>query len=416
MRRRTAGLLCLLGVLGVTWLASSKGRRFLSHEPRFAARDSSGIRIAESVYPSAEPGDQWFVDSIALLRVGASDGAEPYLLTAVQGGYILPGDDVVVVDAMARDIRLFNRDGDHIRTFGGRGGGPGKFKSALATALVPPDTILAWDIAQRRLTWFTAGGSVAREVSFASYAAATRIPLVFSPLDWRIAPDGSLVVVTPKMTTRPGMIETSRSMSLILDSGRTGLAFYETPKRQQLLVNGYGMLSPFARPSAFAVGIVPELRVFVAGRVAGWQVDSYDRGGVLREILRAHIPRVPLNRQVVQEARAIVASDRYPEPERTARRTAFEKLNLPDSTPAISDILVDESGWLWVARWSGVGAPDDPVFDVFDIEGRWQRSVKVPANAGDVLAIAADRMLTRAKDSDGVPYVELHAIRKTHRR
>jgi len=90
----------------------------------------------------------------------------------------------------------------------------------------------------------------------------------------------------------------------------------------------------------------------------------------------------------------------------------LERLPVPDSTPAISTLHVDQRGYLWIGRWWGSGADGEPVYDVFDTNGRWLGPVVIPAALGRILSIGDDRLLTRMIDQAGVQSVGVYRLRK----
>jgi hypothetical protein len=62
------------------------------------------------------------------LRIGSVDGGGPAAFGRIKGVQILAAGHIAVLDAMAKEIRVFDSFGQHLATFGGEGEGPGEFR------------------------------------------------------------------------------------------------------------------------------------------------------------------------------------------------------------------------------------------------------------------------------------------------
>ena len=89
-----------------------------------ATTDSSGVRITES---SAADAPTWSVGELPEVRIGSVEGEEPYLFDRIRTAFLLSDGRIVVADAGSRQFRYFSAEGEHIRTVGRRGRGPGEF-------------------------------------------------------------------------------------------------------------------------------------------------------------------------------------------------------------------------------------------------------------------------------------------------
>jgi hypothetical protein len=98
-----------------------------------------------------------------LAVIGVKDGAA-HVLSGVRGALILPGGEIAVADGATQEIRIFSGAGDHLTTFGGKGGGPGEFRGLSAIRHGPGGGICAWDSTLSRLTCFSATGAVVTSV------------------------------------------------------------------------------------------------------------------------------------------------------------------------------------------------------------------------------------------------------------
>jgi hypothetical protein len=60
------------------------------------------------------------------LRIGTVEGGGPMSFGVIRSVAVLPDGRIAVADGQAEEVRLFARDGQHLRTFGGAGAGPGE--------------------------------------------------------------------------------------------------------------------------------------------------------------------------------------------------------------------------------------------------------------------------------------------------
>jgi len=107
-----------------------------------------------------------------VLRIGKGREEEPYLFQSIMGAARLSDGSVVVMDWPSGEIRRFDRRGRYLLSFGGKGEGPGEFKSPrgglrrLADTLVVLDsdgTVARFDPEGRLLGEIPAHGLIVRD-------------------------------------------------------------------------------------------------------------------------------------------------------------------------------------------------------------------------------------------------------------
>jgi hypothetical protein len=65
------------------------------------------------------------------LRIGSVDGEGPTTFGELKALVVDSAGRIVVLESQAQEIRSFDRNGRHLATFGGKGGGPGEFENAF---------------------------------------------------------------------------------------------------------------------------------------------------------------------------------------------------------------------------------------------------------------------------------------------
>ena len=110
-----------------------------------------GSDASESV-PVAE----WTV--VEELRIGSVDD-ERQMLTQVQALAVDEAGRVYIAQPQDGVVRVFDADGEPVRTIGGPGQGPGEFERLTALGLLA-DTLWTTDLTSRRVTFFSLDGEL----------------------------------------------------------------------------------------------------------------------------------------------------------------------------------------------------------------------------------------------------------------
>lgn len=84
--------------------------------------------ILRVVNQPPEAGSQPTLEAEEELRVGTVEDVGPESFGMVRSVAVLPDGRFAVADGQAEEVRLFGPEGQHLRTFGGRGAGPGELE------------------------------------------------------------------------------------------------------------------------------------------------------------------------------------------------------------------------------------------------------------------------------------------------
>ncbi len=193
------------------------------------AVDSAGVRVVVSD-PSASDAT-CAVGEEPLLVVGDREDDPAHLFGRVVGAARLSDGSVAVVDPTVNQVRVFDDTGEHLRSLGRLGDGPGEFKNAWLAWVRPGDTLWVGDHRPWRYNVFAADGVWSRAVeldpiyqnpsrgggvlSTGLLVAARRTPASESSFDTPDTliveahdPDGKLVGVLARLPNqRAGQIE-----------------------------------------------------------------------------------------------------------------------------------------------------------------------------------------------------------------
>ena len=159
IRRSVATVLAGSAVVCVLAFLACRGDSSPTNEWDGVVRDSAGVQIVENFGMPLWPGGPGW-EFTEVLRIGALDGPPEYQFGNITGIQVLSDGRIVIVDAMAYNVRFFSPDGVHERTVGRKGGGPGELGSGGHGLLKGPgDTLIVGDGGASRMHVFSPDGS-----------------------------------------------------------------------------------------------------------------------------------------------------------------------------------------------------------------------------------------------------------------
>lgn len=358
-------------------------------------RDSAGIEIVENAAPSRPSVAVAEVD----LTIGVADGDPAYAFGDLVDVAVDRRDRFLVLDQQAYELKIFDRYGRLVVAAGGPGEGPGEFSDGVASLAVGSgDSIYVADYF-RRINVFAPDGESVRSIAMPpqvviGLSVLDDRTLLGRALNYYLSPGGSF-------ETFDGLVRISSSDGSI----DTLLTFdYQHPD--------FG--TPASMRSPVLVGVAFWDRL-VDGSVA-WA--ALDRDRVFVQQLSGSVTRIVTfsgwnMRRVTEHERSELveyvnrgarASGREPRP-------IAPSMVFPVHLPAITAIRADPDGGFWVQRMGQLAQAEPmglhtetgwlggPLWDVFDLQGRYRGTVRVPPRfrltrviAGGAVGIQKDEM------------------------
>lgn len=373
--------------------------------------DSAGVEIVVSSGEGWSGEDGWEVAAGPTVELGDAAGQEEDRLFRVMDAARFPDGRIVILSAGTSELKIYDAEGNHLRSIGSEGEGPGEFRQ-LARMDVSGDTLHAFGLSTRRVSVFLSDGTLVRSFSLEPPREGA-LPDYVGRL-----PDGSILA---RVTDFGGMMGGGGT-----EVAQRPVAFHVygpggTPRDSVAALPGQRR---FVRRSGTAIQIrtlpfeprpVAALgggRVYLGGgREHGIDVRAPD-GRLLRSIRSDQEPE-----PVTDELREAYVQERLEEAEDAERRRSLRKMygEMPfgESVPAYTDLLVDAAGNLWVEepRLPGDSAR---TWTVFDSTGARLGPVDMPARFA-LLAAGEDWVLGRREDELGVERVELVPLEKPGR-
>ena len=385
-----------------------------SDSSAFSVRDSAGIQIAESSAPAWKAGEEWTVGAEPTVEIGVVDGAPEYQLNRVTDARRQSSGQIVVTNSASNEIRLYDASGRHLRTVGGRGGGPGEFQTLLYTKLLPGDSLIAFDLMPQRVSIFSPGGDFVRSFQLESGADGA------FPFASGVLRDGSVIAYIPQSTGKQ-VDGLQRPSQLFLHYSRDGkmldtVAVQPGPERfVQTQPGKNGTMSMSQIPPMFShnpVQAVNNDRV-VFGENESYELAMYAPDGVVKRLVRRKVAPRP----VTDADFASLLDTRLAGYSDAARRremeSTYRSLPRPDIMPFYDTVLFDDRANLWVREFQPAATTPLP-WTVFDPEGRMLGTVTLPDGLR-TMQIGDDFVLGVWMDDLDVQHVRMYALTKPAR-
>lgn len=392
---RTPWLKPVVGVARLLLLAMLPACQGSAPPGGLTVTDSAGVRLTfneDAGLIFAE------LDSIPEISIGGPDASGPIQFFRVQGIHVDRLGRIWVADGQSGELRIFESDGSHWKTRGGRGEGPGEFVQIRLLGSAPGDTVLIGDGGIDRLTVFSPEGEFVRtERVPASDRAAPR------PFD--TFGDGSVLGQLPRIVSasslEPGQILMDSVELVRFTLGNSTIQAYGSAQGPLWIWTGRNQVPvPFTVNASFdavddRVYLLsgPEFRVRVI------------ENGDLREVYA--IDRVPrsVGRADVDSYRRFV-QDYVPERMRPDYLSGLNHELRPDVLPGYDRVLPSTDGHVWAQIYQpDVEASHD--WDVFDAEGRFLGQVHVWGGLYP-LVITEDTVVAVWRDALGVEHVRVY--------
>ena len=366
-------------------------------------RDSAGIRIVENFAPLWQEGEEWRLSAEPSVDIGGGNTEEDQLFR-VAGALRLADGRIVVGNGGTHELRIFDADGAHLLTAGRKGKGPGEFETFFWIGRFSDDSVLAYDISNRRVSVYSPEGGYVRSVGL-ELPNTRRFPEPFGVLI-----DGRIVAV-PGFDRLFGRGERRDSVSVLIfaKDGGTADTIAVFPGREQFFLVGDAMAMRV--PIGFGRNVFAGVggnRIAIGANDA-YEISVFESDGSLVIQIRDNRPAEQVSTKDVDAWRK-EQIDRMPEPTRTQMARLVNEIPVRETYPAFSAIVVDTEGAVWVEDYRRPAA-GSARWTVFSPDGALVAQVTTPLEL-EVYEIGPDYVLGLWRDADDVEHVRLYELVK----
>ena len=359
---------------------------------------ASGQSRVSNAPPASGAEPTWHI--VEELRIGAVDEAGAASFGQIRGFVPMQDGGVAVLDAQAQEVRIFDADGKHLRTFGGKGGGPGELQGAWGIMQASDGTLWVPDHSLDRMSLYDPASGFKKSYPFNVLrygfvwdGALTENNTLWEPSITLGAPRRNVIRVynaemalldtlplpssapiDPKNPPGAFYWEAADGKSM----GYFGVPFYATSKR---------VLDPRGAIWSTEPG-------HAAARIKRW-VPNGDTTLII-EISRSPVPVSAAERDSVVD-RTMKELKRY-----GAGSQDWSKI--PSTKPAIRSMFLAENGQLWVEAST---ADSLRIYDVLAQNGRYVGTAATPLKVVTYLNpyVRGDQFWAVVTDDLDVSYV-----------
>jgi sugar lactone lactonase YvrE len=347
-------------------------------------------------------GDAWRL--VEDLRIGVVDGEGPDVFGRIAGLQVGEDGRIYVLDAQARELRIFDSTGAHVRTVGRQGQGPGEFQSIVGMDWDPEGRLWVVDLGNDRYTLFDADGElvdhVPREVGMSASpwpGAIDDSGAVWEAL--RLIPDvegDSITREFARLTPTGEVLDSLRVVERDAEMYQTAVPGGGTATFFDVVPFSSAAWTTVDPDGSLWAGVTGEYRL----------VKLRPTGDTLLVVERDRDP-VP----ITETERQAALDD--PGVRRLIELGTIDADLIPPTKPPLARVEVSEAGEIWA--WLSAPGSDPGPIDRFQADGQLVGSVSSPqdfASSGPRPVILEDYVVGVVADSLGVQSVVRYHIER----
>jgi hypothetical protein len=371
--------------------------------------DSAGVQLVQVDEGAWDRVAHMEVPPTPDLSIGAREGPDEELLYRVSGGLVLGDGRIVVLNAGARELRIYGADGVLGVRQGRDGEGPGEYRQPSDLWTLPGDSVVVWDPRLLRATVVSPIGTVVRETPVPGRPRATEVVGALA--------DGSLLVFRQRFAEEMGSMDQQIQghYSRYSASGDSLNALGEFPWRRMITSppaeGGGGMQMVQSGPPIF------DASTEVVATATGLWVGTTKKDEILWMNKLGEIERIVRWKGADRAVTDVVKEAYYEElRERMAATAPPGEAREPPRGRPFADLLPSHGklvgrvdGGFWMEEFRRPGSDPTNGWRIFGPTGLPEGVIDLPPSA-EVLWAAQDQVLLLEKDDLDVEYVRLYSL------
>jgi hypothetical protein len=311
--------------------------------------------LAQSFLPIYQKGMALFESD---LMIGGDVSEEDYIFSEPSDICVDSQGNIFIVDIKEHNVKKYDSNGKHVKTFGKKGQGPGEFLDAYQIELDSKKNVVVYDLTNKRFNWFTNECEFINSIPFDEILYKFKIGLNDNiyietwKIDYANVNQGETHVIS--------CLSPDLKSKTAIDSVKTKVWEYVLqPKMMQLIV-------PFF--SNLYWGIAP----------SGNLITAYSEDYTIN----IFSPELKLIKRFQYEGKKVKVTNKDKENWGSKEKSDLEDLKrklrkFPKFKPYFQDIHIDHDGYLLLKTYETKG--DNFVYHVFDKEGTFVGNVSLPS-------------------------------------
>jgi 6-bladed beta-propeller len=352
----------------------------------------------------------WVVDRVPILDVPGTSSSGVVTFGYAAGGMRLSDGQLLIADRVENSIRVFDTSGKLMRTVGRTGDGPGEFQAIVWAGRCGTDSLLVWDLRRRQASMIGASGAVARQFAIPNGDTAQ------APFQFSCSSRGSMVYRSQPRPVRgappdpqnPNLMGVSAAAYRAGRDGSIAQRLGDIPAGEVFAITspsgGRGAAPrPLGRNSS--VGALDDAVVISSADSAIVTIVRAD-GRSSRHALPITL-RAPTKAEFDESVKATASM--APAQMRQAMIQQLTAVPMPERLPAISALVPDSEGLMWVQTTPPGGKAVD--FLVMNAAGHVVARAQVPLGL-TVFEIGKDYVLGSYTDAADEMHVTVLRLRR----
>ncbi len=268
------------------------------------------------------------------LSIGKAKGREEYMFSQIRSIAVDKKERIYVLDTKEAHVKVFDKNGDYIKTVGRKGQGPGEMSLPFSICITSQNEIVVQDLNNRRIMFYSLDGSFIKSLSTA------KIIIVGFNIDSR----GSIIGIISISGPDKQVIELQKfdsDLSYLYSFGSFSLPRSST-------------FNPFMPELCWAVSKEDNV---ICGYPEKYEFKLFNpERKAIRKVIKDYKP-IKITQEEIDKSKK-----RLPGP---------MKLDIPQYHSAYQDLTIDEENRIFVQTWERSENEEGYYYDVFDSEGKF---------------------------------------------
>jgi len=377
-------------------------RRARSSPPSFPRtyRDSAGVRVVESDAPIWDSESAWRVEEAPVVDLTRSGTGDMHFFSLVRDVLRVGEDRLVVADGGSSELRVYDASGRFLRSFGGRGDGPGEFGFIDSLVLLRDGRFVAQDLAP--------GGRGAEFEVESGWTASFQRPQGVYPLT-QPAPSSFIWGMEESWVDRTVGSELQRppvTLVRLSDDRRSRETIVTVPGDEVLLTPTADAIPLMGRQTHLVPAGDGDIVIGLAEDLSYSKIDGHS--GTVSLIARVGSVSLDVSKEELDVERRTRLG---PNPSPTVRQIMAD-LPEPSRKPAYQRLLVDTEGNVWAGEFLGLARwHDSQKWYVWDPSGVWLGIVETPP-AFELVRVGSDEVFGFRRDLNDVEHPQVLRLLK----
>ena len=304
------------------------------------------------------------------LTIGG-ENKEEYIFSRIIDIAVDDMERIYAADAREGHIKIFDKNGNYIKTIGKKGKGPGEFYFIFSLQITPKNELVVYDIGNRRVSFFNLNGEFIKSVSSGKVWA----------LRCKIDSKGNFVVtegVSDPKNSRYELKKFDSNFNLIKVMGQSP---YPSP-------DAFNPFMPFDQ------WVLTENDYIFYAYPENYEIKIFD-------------PSCKLIKKIVKEYEPVEITEE--EKKEAMKRAVFRGIKFAFSKyhSAFQRFSIDDEGRIFVRTWEKTEDGKNYYYNIFDPEGRY--IAKIPLKIFPRLW-KKGKLYTIEENEEGFPIIKRYKV------